>query len=47
MLRDGFYAYKVQTMVQEYMSNARDSFIVKQKTIPLFMGTLPTKQTLL
>lgn len=25
MLRDGFYAYKIQTMVQEYMSNARDS----------------------
>lgn len=42
MLRDGFYAYKVQTMVQEYMSNARDSHRKAKNNSPIHV-TLPTK----
>lgn len=42
MLRDGFYANKIQTMVQEYLSNARDSHR-KENSDKKIQVILPTK----
>lgn len=41
MLRDGFYSKKIQTMVQEYMSNARDAHTMANNPNP-FHVILPT-----
>lgn len=42
MLRDGFYSYKIQTMVQEYMSNARDAHRSAKKENSPISVILPT-----
>jgi len=42
MLRDGFYSKKIQTMVQEYISNAQDAHIMAKSNEPIRI-VLPTE----